>query len=66
LSGRTGLLAVTTPLAAAVALTLAAVIAGQASSPLWRSPPRSRHSICSRRRGVSGFAAAPDCRWRPH
>lgn len=35
LSGRTGLLAVTTPLAAAVALTIAAVIAGQASSPLW-------------------------------
>lgn len=35
LSGRTGLLALTTPLAAAAAVTLAAVIAGQASGPLW-------------------------------
>lgn len=35
LSGRTGLLALTTPLAAAAAVTLAAIVAGQASSPLW-------------------------------
>lgn len=35
LSGRTGLLALTTPLTSAVAVTLAALVAGLGSTPLW-------------------------------
>lgn len=35
LSGRTGLLAMTTPLAAVAAVSLAAAVGGQPSSPLW-------------------------------